>query len=168
MARYKEQLDSKVQESSLQLPGPCDLAPDFASDCAKLTAALFLARLGYSDTPPRARVRTRKRTHTHFHAIVQRKIRQDAETCILSFFNSIFIHRYKDSHFEVRAKCTEAVGKLIMEYSSKFLDNTYLVYVGWALYDKSSKVRIAALDAVDKFYNSSLVNNIEAFTLRFR
>ena len=35
MARYKEQLDSKVQESSLQLPGPCDLAPDFASDCAK-------------------------------------------------------------------------------------------------------------------------------------
>ena len=85
-----------------------------------------------------------------------------------SFFNSIFIHRYKDSHFEVRAKCTEAVGKLIMEYSSKFLDNMYLKYVGWALYDKSSKVRIAALDAVDKFYNSSLVHNIEAFTLRFR
>lgn len=106
---------------------------------------------------------------THVHAQnEQREIRKDAETCILSFFNSIFIHRYKDHHPEVRAKCTETVGKLIMEYSSKFLDNVYLKYIGWALYDKHTDVRVAALDAVDKFYNSQLANNLEAFTTRFR
>ena len=99
---------------------------------------------------------------------MQREIRKDAETCIHSFFNSIFVHRYKDAHHEVRAKCTEAVGKLIMEYSTKFLDNQFLKYIGWALYDKSTDVRLMALDAVDRFYNSQLVNNLEAFTTRFR
>jgi hypothetical protein len=33
---------------------------------------------------------------------LQREICKDAETCILSFFNSIFVHRYKDLHPEVR------------------------------------------------------------------
>ncbi len=108
--------------------------------------------------------RARTRNHTH----VQREIRKDNETCIVSFFNSIFIHRYKDTHAEVRAKCTEAVGKVIMDYSSKFLDNMYLKYIGWALYDKSPEVRLVALDAVDTFYKSQLVNNLEAFTSRFR
>ena len=35
----------------------------------------------------------------------KREIRKDADQCILSFFNSIFIHRYKDLHGEVRAQC---------------------------------------------------------------
>jgi cohesin complex subunit SA-1/2 len=107
------------------------------------------------------------RAHT-IHTHVQREIRKDNETCIVSFFNSIFIHRYKDAHAEVRAKCTEAVGKVIMDYSSKFLDNMYLKYIGWALYDKSPEVRLVALDAVDTFYKSQLVNHLEAFTSRFR
>ena len=87
----------------------------------------------------------------------------------MSFFNSIFIHRYKDTHPEVRAKCAETIGKLVMEYSTKFLDNQYLKYVGWALYDKSTDVRIKALEAIDNFYQSkNLISSLEPFLLRFR
>ena len=98
----------------------------------------------------------------------KREIRKDADQCILSFFNSIFIHRYKDLHGEVRAQCVQSVGDLIVGYKEKFLDNSYLKYVGWALYDKEPEVRMAALEAVNKFYDSKLVNSMEAFTLRFR
>jgi len=69
---------------------------------------------------------------------------------------------------QVRVKCVQTIGKLVMEYSSKFLDNSYLKYVGWALYDKVADVRLVALEALDVFYNSSLIPNLEAFTTRFR
>jgi hypothetical protein len=70
---------------------------------------------------------------------------------------------------QVRAKCTETMGRLVMEYSSKFLDNQYLKYIGWALYDKSKDVRLAALDAVDALYKAkNFINSLEAFTNRFR
>ena len=61
------------------------------------------------------------------------------------------------------------MGRLVMEYSSKFLDNQYLKYIGWALYDKSKDVRLAALDAVDALYKAkNFINSLEAFTNRFR
>ena len=69
---------------------------------------------------------------------------------------------------QVRVKCVQTIGKLVMEYSSKFLDNSYLKYIGWALYDKVADVRLVALEALDVFYNSSLIPNLEAFTTRFR
>ena len=69
---------------------------------------------------------------------------------------------------QVRVKCVQTIGKLVMDYSSKFLDNSHLKYIGWALYDKVADVRLVALEALDVFYNSSLIPNLEAFTTRFR
>jgi len=117
----------------------------------------------------RARICTPTHVLPPTGAQFQREVRKDCEQGITSFFQSVFIHRYKDLHAEVRAKCTETIGKLILEYSSKFLDNGYLKYIGWALYDKSTEVRSLALDAVDNFYNNkNILGNLDAFTTRFR
>ena len=58
--------------------------------------------------------------------------------------------------------------QLPTQYTSKFLDNQYLKYIGWALFDKAVEVRLVALEAIDALYNSSLIANLEAFTTRFR
>jgi hypothetical protein len=69
---------------------------------------------------------------------------------------------------KVRAKCVETIAKLIIDFPSKFLDNSYLKYVGWALYDKVADVRLKALEAIDNFYKAKLVDPLEAFTTRFK
>ena len=72
-------------------------------------------------------------------------------------------------HAQVRAKCTNAVGRLIVNYSTTFLTNQYLKYVGWALFDKDKDTRLEALHAIDDLYqNTNFINSLEAFTGRFR
>ena len=46
---------------------------------------------------------------------------------------------------QIRTKCIESIGKLVVQYKSKFLDNSYLKYVGWALYDKVISAQPRAL-----------------------
>lgn len=38
--------------------------------------------------------------------------------------------------YQIRTKSIQAIGSLVLQYKSKFLENSYLKYIGWALYDK--------------------------------
>lgn len=84
-------------------------------------------------------------------------------------FDGVFVQRFRDVDQHIRA---EAVSSLVLwteAYTKVFLDNSYLRYLGWALSDRSSLVRNAALEALGSLLcNVYHQESLTALTLRFK
>ncbi|KAG2176292.1 hypothetical protein INT43_005526 [Umbelopsis isabellina] len=64
------------------------------------------------------------------------------------FIDSIFVHRCRDVEAVIRMECIKHLGDWMEQYTSYFLDNQYLRYLGWLLNDKSTsrfKVRLVEM-----------------------
>ena len=48
------------------------------------------------------------------------------------------IYVFRDSQADIRAICTTEIGVWMKKYPSMFLDDSYLKYIGWTLYDRVS------------------------------
>lgn len=55
-----------------------------------------------------------------------------------TLFSSVFVHRYRDTCPDIRAICIAELGVWMKEYSTQFLADNYLKYIGWTLSDKVS------------------------------
>jgi len=55
-------------------------------------------------------------------------------TCCVSYI--LFA---RDSQAEIRAICTTEIGVWMKNYPGMFLDDSYLKYIGWTLYDRVYK-----------------------------
>jgi len=51
----------------------------------------------------------------------------------------------RDSQAEIRAVCTTEIGVWMKNYPGMFLDDSYLKYIGWTLYDRVREVCIILL-----------------------
>ena len=52
---------------------------------------------------------------------------------------------------------------------TKFLDDTFLKYIGWTLYDKVGECRLKCLQALQPLYDQEdLLTRLELFTSRFK
>ena len=51
-------------------------------------------------------------------------------------FKGVFVHRCRDAQPEIRSICMAEIGVWRKKYPNMFLDDSYLKYVGWTLYDK--------------------------------
>jgi cohesin complex subunit SA-1/2 len=51
-------------------------------------------------------------------------------------FKGVFIHRYRDIVPDIRCLCMSELGEWMKSYPMVFLDDIYLKYLGWTLYDK--------------------------------
>lgn len=81
-------------------------------------------------------------------------------------FKGVFVHRFRfahslsskrlfrDVHDTIRALSIEELGVWMDLYGSHFLQDTYLKYFGWSLYDPSSDVRMKSLNALIPLYES--------------
>ena len=86
-----------------------------------------------------------------------------------NIFNGIFVHRYRDTHPEIRAICMGEIGTWIKNYHTMFLDDGYLRYIGWNLHDKHWDVRLRCVQALSNLYTSEeFASNLELFTNRFK
>ena len=86
-----------------------------------------------------------------------------------NIFNGIFVHRYRDTHPEIRAICMGEIGTWIKNYHTMFLDDGYLRYIGWNLHDKHWDVRLKCVQALSNLYTSEeFASNLELFTNRFK
>ena len=47
-----------------------------------------------------------------------------------------FVSVPRDVHPEIRAICIEEIGSWMQSYSTSFLTDSYLKYIGWTLHDK--------------------------------
>ncbi|KAF0701596.1 Aste57867_7969 [Aphanomyces stellatus] len=89
-------------------------------------------------------------------------------TYVLSLFNGVIIHRYRDSMPELRIDSVQTLGLWIDTIPEDFLVDNYLKYLGWMLNDKSAKVRKAVVDALQQLYEKEdNAEKLALFTSRF-
>ncbi|XP_075283659.1 cohesin subunit SA-2 isoform X2 [Opisthocomus hoazin] len=84
-------------------------------------------------------------------------------------FKGTFLNRYRDVIPEIRATCIEEIGSWIKTYPDAFLNDSYLKYIGWMLYDKQAEVRLKCLLGLQGIYSrKELVSRMDLFTSRFK
>ncbi|CAL5873327.1 uncharacterized protein PFLUO_LOCUS7598 [Penicillium psychrofluorescens] len=85
------------------------------------------------------------------------------------FFDTIFVHRYRDIDGTIRAECLAALGRWIRTYREVFFEGQYLRYLGWNLADVVSQVRLVSVSQLLPLYeNRDNIGGLHSFTERFR
>lgn len=91
------------------------------------------------------------------------------ETTIKDFFDTVFVHRYRDVDPKIRTDCVQALGNWITEMPSIFFDGSYLRYLGWMLSDVTYSTRHAVVKQLTKVMkNKSNIGGMRHFIERFR
>ncbi|XP_021267561.1 cohesin subunit SA-2-like isoform X3 [Numida meleagris] len=86
-----------------------------------------------------------------------------------AIFKGTFLSRYRDVIPEIRATCIEEIGNWIKTYPDVFLNDSYLKYIGWMLYDKQAEVRLKCLLGLQGIYSrKEFVSRMDLFTSRFK
>lgn len=84
-------------------------------------------------------------------------------------FKSVFVHRYRDTLYDIRAICMTEIGHWMSKFSQNFLDDSYLKYIGWTLHDKIGEVRLRCIQALLPLYeNEQFKAKLELFTSKFK
>ncbi|XP_054830772.1 cohesin subunit SA-2-like [Eublepharis macularius] len=93
----------------------------------------------------------------------------EIENMMNAIFKGTFLQRYRDVVPEIRAICIEEMGSWMKIYPSTFLNDSYLKYIGWMLYDKQPEVRLKCLQGLQGIYEQKeLVSKLDLFTSRFK
>ncbi|XP_066032585.1 cohesin subunit SA-2-like isoform X1 [Chamaea fasciata] len=93
----------------------------------------------------------------------------EVQNMMNAIFKGTFLNRYRDVIPEIRATCIEEIGCWIKTYPDAFLNDSYLKYVGWMLYDKQAEVRLKCLLGLQGIYSrKELVSRMDLFTNRFK
>jgi cohesin complex subunit SA-1/2 len=105
--------------------------------------------------------------------IAKRKELEENETDIQNFINfifkAVFVHRYRDVCSDIRCVCINEIGEWMKRCPSKFLDDTFLKYIGWTLYDRVGECRSKCLQVLQPLYDKDDLNQrLELFTSRFK
>jgi len=84
-------------------------------------------------------------------------------------FNGVFVHRYRDTKPWIRVLSMESLGGWMANYSSFFVQNNFLRYMGWCLNDQVSTIRGTVLDSITELLGKGedLVEIMQNFLLRF-
>lgn len=84
-------------------------------------------------------------------------------------FKGIFLKRYRDVLPEIRSLCMEELGLWMKLYSSVFLNDSYLKYMGWMMHDKIPDVRLKCVLGLQDLYGDPLLlPKLDLFTSRFK
>ncbi|KAH7318667.1 hypothetical protein B0I35DRAFT_353960 [Stachybotrys elegans] len=78
--------------------------------------------------------------------------RKTCSEAIESYFDTVFVHRYRDVDPKIRAECVEALGSWIWNLPNIFMDPSYLRYLGWMLSDTSPTTRQEVLKQLHKVF----------------
>ncbi|XP_048348678.1 cohesin subunit SA-2-like isoform X1 [Sphaerodactylus townsendi] len=93
----------------------------------------------------------------------------EIENMMNAIFKGIFLQRYRDVIPEIRAICIEEMGSWMKIYPRTFLNDSYLKYIGWMLYDKQPEVRLKCLHGLQGIYDQKkLVSKMDLFNSRFK
>ncbi|KFW03541.1 Cohesin subunit SA-2, partial [Eurypyga helias] len=93
----------------------------------------------------------------------------EIQNMMSAIFKGTFLKRYRDVIPEIRATCVEEIGSCIKTYPDAFLNDSYLKYIGWMLYDKQAEVRLKCLLGLQGIYSrKELVSRMDLFTSRFK
>lgn len=86
---------------------------------------------------------------------------------IQSFFDTVFVHRYRDFDARIRTECVEALGNWIWELPTIFMEPSYLRYLGWMLSDTNAATRQEVLKQLARIFKRN-AEQLGHFIDRFR
>ena len=85
------------------------------------------------------------------------------------FYETVYVHRYRDVDPKIRTECVEAMGEWIKALPSVFLEGAYLRYLGWMLSDTHPPVRRAVIKQLHKIMEvEANIGTMRHFIERFR
>lgn len=94
---------------------------------------------------------------------------QLVDATIQDWFDTVFVHRYRDVDPKIRVECVEALAEWIVTYPDKFFDGGHLRYLGWVLSDPHPPTRVEVLKQLQKlFRDRDKLAGLKTFTERFR
>ncbi|KAK7154357.1 hypothetical protein R3I94_007635 [Phoxinus phoxinus] len=105
---------------------------------------------------------------------IQRKISElqdrkfEIENMMDAIFKGVLLKRYRDVIPEIRAICMEELMVWMKLYSSVFLNDSYLKYVGWMMHDKQPDVRLKCVLGLQGLYQDQSSSKMDLFTIRFK
>lgn len=95
--------------------------------------------------------------------------KQIVDNLISDFFNTLFVHRYRDVASDIRLKCVVSLGEWMEEYPEMFFESSYLRYLGWMLTDQDSNIRAEVFKVLIKLYKKRItVAALRQFTSYFK
>ncbi|KAB5563052.1 UreD urease accessory protein-domain-containing protein [Coniochaeta sp. 2T2.1] len=86
---------------------------------------------------------------------------------ISDFFDTVFVHRYRDIDPKIRTECVDALGSWILLLPSTFMEPGYLRYLGWMLSDVFPATRQEVLKQVARIFKRD-ADKLGHFIDRFR
>lgn len=100
----------------------------------------------------------------------QAKANQETlNTIIKDWFDTIYIHRYRDVDPHIRVECAKGLGDWIVAYPDVFFDGSHLRYLGWVLSDPNHSTRLEVVKQLQRFYrDKDKLGGLKTFTERFR
>jgi cohesin complex subunit SA-1/2 len=88
---------------------------------------------------------------------------------ITSWFDTVFIHRYRDVDAKIRTDCVKALGEWVTLFPDHFFEGTFLRYLGWVLSDTNKETRHEVVKALIALYqDKGKLSGLRTFTERFR
>ena len=117
--------------------------------------------------------RKRKGKNKDRLAAVQRELDEanhSRELCqeqITDFFDTVFVHRYRDIDPRIRSECVEALGSWIWLLPTVFMEPEYLRYLGWMLSDVMPQTRHEVLKQLARIFKRDAAK-LGHFIERFR
>lgn len=88
---------------------------------------------------------------------------------INEFFETVYVHRYRDVEPKIRVECVEAIGDWINILPSIFLEGAYLRYMGWMLSDTHAPVRHEVINQLHRILEDETNHGtMRHFIERFR
>lgn len=95
------------------------------------------------------------------------KCRELCQEHISDFFETVFVHRYRDIDPKIRTECVEALGSWIWHLPTMFMEPEYLRYLGWMLSDVVPQTRQEVLKQLARIFKRD-VEKLGHFVDRFR
>jgi cohesin complex subunit SA-1/2 len=97
------------------------------------------------------------------------QLQEIVEALLKDWFDTVFIHRYRDRDISIRRECMAALGDWIVTAPSTFFDGQHLRYMGWMLSDHAPTVRAEVIKQLIRFFTmSDMIGGLKTFTERFR
>ncbi|TPX56362.1 hypothetical protein PhCBS80983_g04598 [Powellomyces hirtus] len=145
------------------MSGFCDIAKQIHNE-----KTIANRQLGTEQKKTGARITPKQKQLEERAEQLQEKMTK-LKTCMNDIFDSVFVHRYRDSDPVIRTECLGELGMWILKFPEIYLDPSYLRYLGWMLSDKIATVRLEALRSLSRLYAvGSMISGLRAFTERFR
>ncbi|KAM4609083.1 cohesin subunit SA-2 [Polymixia lowei] len=95
--------------------------------------------------------------------------RTEIENMMDTIFKGVFLKRYRDVLPDIRSMCMEELIVWMKLYSSAFLSDSYLKYIGWMMHDKVPDVRLKCVLGLQSLYGDPLLlPKLDLFTNRFK